>query len=545
VTALAALRAIFASPALRRLQVAWLGSIAGEFSYSVALSVYAYRQGGAGAVGLVWLLRTIPAAAGAPFAALLGDRYRRELVMLAANVVRAAATGGTALAILADAPAALPYALGVLVALLSTIFWPAQAALLPSLARTPAELTAANTASTTLEAVGGSLGSALCGFLLAATSIELAFAATAAVFAASALTLTGVRAPAPTAASSTAAAVLSELFGGFRTVAAEPQVRLLVGVYGAWAFVTGALNVLVVVSAIELLDLGEGGVGLLNAAISVGGLVGAIAALALVARQLLARLLVLGTVVWSLPIALLGVWPEAAAAVVLLAVLGVGYVLIDVAALTLLQRTVRDEVRSRVLGIIEGLWVGTIGIGAAVTPVLIDLVGVRVALAIWGAVLPVATLAAWRALHALDAFAPPTRELGVLHGVPFLRTLPGPTLEALAAQADWVRVPSGETIVRAGEHGDRFYVVADGDVEVSMDGKRIAELGAGDFFGEIALLRDVPRTATVTAVRDTALLALERADFLAAVTGYAESAAAADAVVRTRLRGAVAVRRRV
>jgi MFS family permease len=153
-TALAALRAVLASPALRRLQLAWLGSIAGEFSYSVALSVYAYRQGGAAAVGLVWLLRMVPAAIGAPYAALLGDRYRRERVVLAANVVRTAATAATALAILAGASAAIVYALGILVALLSTIFWPAQAALLPSVARTPAELTAANTASTTLEGIG-------------------------------------------------------------------------------------------------------------------------------------------------------------------------------------------------------------------------------------------------------------------------------------------------------------------------------------------------------------------------------------------------------
>jgi MFS family permease len=193
VTAFAALRAVFASPALRRLQLAWLGSIAGEFSYSVAFSVYAYRQGGAPAVGLVWLLRMIPAAIGAPFAALLGDRYPRERVMLAANVVRAAATAATALAILGDAPAAVVYGLGVVVALLSTIFWPAQAALLPSLARTPAELTAANTASTTLEGIGSFVGPALCGLLLAETSIELAFAATAGVFAASALALAAVR----------------------------------------------------------------------------------------------------------------------------------------------------------------------------------------------------------------------------------------------------------------------------------------------------------------------------------------------------------------
>jgi MFS family permease len=539
VAAFAALRAVFASPALRRLQFAWLGSIAGEFAYSVALSVYAYRQGGAPAVGLVWLLRMIPAAIGAPFAAMLGDRYRRERVMLAANVVRAAATAATALAILGDAPAAIVYALGVVVALLSTIFWPAQAAVLPTLARTPAELTAANTASTTLEGIGSFVGPALCGLLLAETSIELAFAVTAAVFAASALTLAGVHGPAPRAAQDGAAAVLDELFGGFRAVASDPPVRLLVAMYGAWALVTGALNVLIVVAAIELLDLGEGGVGLLTAAIGVGGLAGAVAALALVVRQRLARFLALGIAVWSVPLALVGLWPEPAAAVVLLGLLGLGNIIIDVAGLTLLQRVVRDEVRTRVLGLIEGLWVGTIGVGAAVTPALIELVGVRAAFAIWGLFLPVVTLAAWRGLSRLDDAAVPEQELALLRRVSFLGVLPAPALEALAAQAARVQAPKGTRVVREGEPGDRFYVIESGRVEVSTRGNPLGPLGPGDSFGEIALLRDVPRTATVMAVQDTQLLVLDRPHFLAVVTGYADAAEAAHAVARTRLRGAI------
>jgi MFS family permease len=542
---LAALGAVFASPTLRRLQLAWLGSIAGEFSFSVAISVYAYRQGGAGAVGLVWLLRMVPAAVGAPFAALLGDRYPRQRVMLVANLVRAAATACTAVAILADSPPAPVYALGIVVALLSTIFWPAQAALLPTLARTPAELTAANAASTTLEGIGSFVGPALCAVLLAETSIELAFAATAVVFAAAALVLSSVHAPAPAGAQPAAGAVLSELFSGFEVVAVEPPVRLLVGMYGAWALVTGALNVLVVVAAIELLDLGEAGVGLLTAAIGIGGLVGAVAALALVGRRRLSGALALGTLVWSLPIGLVGVWPEPAVAVVLLGVVGVGNILIDVAGLTLVQRAVRDEVRTRVLGIIEGLWVGTIGLGAAATPAVIGLVGLRNALWIWALVLPLFTLACWSGLRALDARGVRERELSLLGDVPFLALLPRHTLEALAAAAATVSVEAGEAIVREREAGDRFYVVAHGVAEVTAAGRHVATIRPGGYFGEIALLRDVTRTATVTAVEPTELLALDRADFLVAVTGYAESTAAADRVVRTRLRGLVGVRRAV
>jgi MFS family permease len=541
--ALAALGAVFASPQLRRLQLAWLGSIAGEFSFSVAISVYAYRQGGADAVGLVWLLRMVPAAVGAPFAALLGDRYRREWVMLAANLVRAAATAGTALLVWADAPAAPVYALGVVVALLSTIFWPAQAALLPALARTPGELTAANAASTTLEGIGSFVGPGLCGALLAATSIEAAFGATAVVFAVAALGLARVRGPEPGGASGEAGAVLRELFGGFRTVRSERPVRLLVATYGVWALVTGALNVLVVVTAIELLDLGEGGVGLLNAAIGIGGLVGAVAALAVARRRRLTGTLVLGMLVWSAPVALLAARPDALVAVALLGVAGAGYILMDISTLTLVQRVVPDEVRARVLGIIEGLWVGTIGLGAALTPAVIDLAGVRGALLGCGLVLPAFAVVALHGLRRIDAGDVPERELDVLRRVPFLEVLPEHALEALASAAIERTAEPGEAIVREREAGDRFYVVVRGMLEVTARGVRLSMLGPGSYFGEIALLRDVPRTATVRAVEPAELLALDRNDFLGAVSGYEPSATEADSVVRSRLRASLRLRR--
>jgi MFS family permease len=543
--ALAALGAVFASPQLRRLQLAFLGSIAGEYSFSVAISVYAYRQGGADAVGLVWLLRMVPAAVGAPFAALLGDRYRRESVMLVGNLVRAAATAGTALLVWADAQAAPVYALGIVVALLSTIFWPAQAALLPALARTPGELTAANAASTTLEGIGSFVGPGLCGALLAATSIEEAFGATAAVFVLAALGLTRVRGPEPAGGSGKANAVLRELFGGFRAVRAEPPVRLLVTTYGVWALVTGALNVLVVVTAIELLDIGEGGVGLLNAAMGIGGLAGAVAALAVARRRRLTGALVIGMLVWSACVALLAVRPGAAGAVALLGVAGAGYILMDVATLTLVQRVVRDEVRARVLGIVEGLWVGAIGLGAALTPLVIDLAGVRGALVGCGLVLPVFALLALRGLRRIDAADVPERELGLLRRVPFLDVLPEPALEALAEAAVERHAEPGEAIVRERESGDRFYVVVSGAVEATARGVHLSTLGPGGYFGEIALLRDVPRTASVHAVEPTELLALDRSDFLGAVAGYEPSATEADTVVRSRLRSSLRLRRTV
>jgi CRP-like cAMP-binding protein len=89
--------------------------------------------------------------------------------------------------------------------------------------------------------------------------------------------------------------------------------------------------------------------------------------------------------------------------------------------------------------------------------------------------------------------------------------------------------------MRKGEPGNRFYVIADGEVEVTRDGRPVARLGPGAYFGEIALLRDVPRTATVTATTPTTLLVLERADFLEAVTGHPVAREAADVTIRERL----------
>lgn len=513
-----ALASVAASPALRNLQLAWVGSTTGEFAYAVALSVYAYEQGGATAVGLVWLLRMIPSAVGAPLGALVADRFPRERVMLVANLVRAAATGVTALAVALDLASAAVYAPAVVVAVVSTLFWPVQAALLPALARTPEELTAANAASMTLEGLGTFAGPALCGALLALAGIAPAFAAVAVVFLAAAVALAPVRAPLR-AERERREALPRALASGFRA-SLRPRVRLLVGVYGAWALVTGALAVLVVVAAFELLGLDEVGVGLLNAAIGVGTVLGVTAALGLVGSQRLGTWLGVGLVVWSAPLALLGGVPEAAAAVVLMGVLGAAIVLVDTAALTLVQRVVPEEALVRVLGIVEGLWVGSVGLGAAAASGLVAAAGPRGALVAAGLVLPVTVAVTWPSLRALDPVGAPAPEaVHVLRGVPFLGLLPAPALERLAARAVRVAVPAGETVVRQGEPGDRFYVIERGRAVVAVDGRE-RTLEPGDWFGEIALLHDVPRTATVAAASDLAVLALERDDFRGAVSLY-------------------------
>jgi MFS family permease len=532
-----ALRDVLGSPALRRLQLAWVGSILGGWAYLVALGVYAYGEGGAAAVGVVGLIRLIPAAVAAPFTAAFADRYSRVGVMVASDLTRLALMVGAALTIATDGPPPVVYALVACSTIAGTVFRPAQSALLPALVRSPGELTAANVASSTLESVGTFLGPALGGLLLAVSNPELVFAANGASFLWSALLVLGLRRfePARTDAG-TRTRRKGGVLAGVRTIVGEPALRTLVGLYTAQTLVAGALNVLVVVTSFELLDLDEAGVGLLYAAVGVGGLVGGFVALFLSSTGRLARDFTFGLILFGLPLALIGGLPVAVVAVGALAVLGIGNSIVDVNAITIMQRAVPDAVLGRALGALDGLLLAGLGVGALAAPGLIEAVGPEAALVVTGALLPLLAVLTRPRLRALDreTSAPDATEL--LRGVPMLAALPEAVLERLAHEAARATFPAGATVVREGDPGDRFYVVESGEVEIL--GRRF---GAGEAFGEIALLKDVPRTATATAVTDVALVALEREPFVAAVTGHAPSAAAAETVIAARLGSLTAV----
>jgi MFS family permease len=533
-----AFREVFRNQALRRIELAWAGSIIGTWAYGIAVVVYAYEQGGATAVGIVGLVRWIAAAIASPFAALLGDRYDRRLVMVGSDLVRAALIGLAALAVYADAPAALVYAIAGLVGVAATAFRPAEAALIPSLARTPEELTAANVAASTIESVGIFCGPALGGLLLAASGPGLVFLVTSGTVLWSAFLVMGIR---PVAAAAEreglqAVSIVDELLAGFRTIMRERRLRLLVALFSAQTFVDGMLNVLIVVIALKLLDTGNAGVGFLNSAVGIGGLLGALAAAALVGRGRQAADFGVGIFIWGIPIALVAVWPNQAFVLVLLAVVGIGNTIVDVSGMTLMQRSAPDDVLARVFGVLESLLLLTIGLGALVAPILLNWLGTRGALIVAGALLPLVVIPAWPRLNAIDRAAHvPVERLELLGANPIFAPLPEPTLERLADGLEEVRAAAGQEVVRQGEPGDLFYLVKDGTLDVYVDGRKVQTLGPGESFGEIALLRDVPRTATVRAQSDAELYALERRDFLGAVTGFAPSLSAAEAVIGMRL----------
>ncbi|MDP9491861.1 MAG: MFS transporter [Actinomycetota bacterium] len=525
---------VFRNPNIRRIEGAWAASILSHWAYGIALAVYAYRDGGAAAVGLIGLVRFLPSAIASPFAAVLGDKFRRERVIVCAELTRAVLLAATTLVVLMDGPAALVYLLAALVAIAYSAVRPAQAALLPALAKNPQELTAANVTSSTIESLGIFGGPAIGGLVLAATSPDVVFGGAAAAFLLSALLVSRVRVDAQPEPRESRGGALQEFAAGFVTLAKEKGLRVLVLLLVSQTLVAGALNVLIVVTALQLLDLGEEGVGFLNSAVGIGGLVGAMVSAALVGRRLTTNFLV-GIVLWGIPIALIGVFPEVFPVLLFLALVGLGNTLVDVSAFTLLQRAVPDEVLARVFGAVQGLWVGTLGLGAIVAPLLIAAVDIRGALLITGALLPILAIVLRGRLTQLDDVPVPERELALLRGIDLFAPLPAPTLESLARALSTVRVKAGEVLFRQGDIGDRYYIVADGEVEIVADDRVVAVTGPGGYFGEIALLRDIPRTATVRAKTDAELLALDRDDFIAAVTGHAASAEAADSVIAARL----------
>ena len=536
--AVSELAALARNENLRRVELAWGASIAAEWTHFVALGVFAYNTGGASAVGIAGLVRMLPAALVAPFAATLGDRFRRERFLVVVSLTGSAALGGSAAAYFVSRSELIVFALAAVVGVTSTIFRPALQATLPSLARTPQELIASNGATSTFESLGTLLGPLVAGILVTVADVGVVFlvAAAALLVAAGLLQRVQVEGRIQATAPEEMPRPRELLAGGFRAVVSEPRTRLLVFLTTAQSFVRGALNVLIVVGAFRVLGAGAGAVGYLTAAVGVGGLVGAFGALSLKGRQLAVPFGV-SLIFWGLPIALIPAWPRVAVAFLLLAVVGAANSVEDVAVFTLLQRVIPDDVLTRVLGIVWGLAMGAIAIGSVAATGIVALVGSRAAFVVVGAILPLTTLIVWRQLVRIDReMLPPADELAIVEGVPMFAPLSIAAKEHMAARLVEVPVSAGEVVIRTGEAGDRFYMVADGALEVT-NGVH-ARARRGDFFGELALLRDIPRTATVIATTRSRLYALERDDFLAAVTGHSGVRAAGEAVVEQRLRPA-------
>lgn len=505
----------------------------------VALGVVAFRDGGATAVGAVTAARMVPAALMSPFAATLADAVRREFVLIAIGVVRAAFLGAAAAVLALSGPVAAVYGLAIVATIAQTLFRPAHSALLPALCTSPQQLTSANAVRGMLDAVatlGGPLAAAV---LLATSGAASVFGAAAAMSLVGGLVVLSLRYDVPPRTDRSAARAARGLLQGFASIAGDHGGLLLVTALGAaQTFTRGALSVLSVVVAIDLIHTGAAGVGVLNAAVGVGALVGSIATFRLLRGGGLAAWLGIGVALWGLPLILLAVFPEQLLAIALIAVIGFGNALIDAGGFTLLARLADEAVMARMFAAFEAILTLVMAAGGLLSPLVIHFLGLRSALVAIGCVAPAAVAARWAALRRLDArMRVRNSDIEILHHVPMLRVLPQATIEQLAGALEHSELEPGRAFFDQGDSGDRFYVIETGSAEVLRDGRPIGTLRAGDSFGELALLRDGVRTATIRATADGPIRVsiLPRLAFLTAVTGYPASATTAGEVVAGHL----------
>jgi MFS family permease len=533
---MAALRNALANRELARLLGAFATSALGTWAMMIALSLYAYAEGGASAVGIAVLVRMAPSALVAPYGAMLADRHSRRRVLVAGGLVRAVFAAAVAVAVATDAPFAAVLVLAALTNIAGVAHKPAQAALIPQLARTPLELAAANVCWSTIDSIAFLGGSLLVGVLVAVAGLEVTFGALGLAFLATALlahALPADRALPHLGVQPTAGA---ELLHGFRLVGQHPELRLLVGVFTVDAFVQSMMDVLIVVAALDLLHIGQSGAGWLNACWGAGGIAGAAIATALLGSGRLAWGLFAGCVLAGLPFALIGVVGVTAPAIVLMLVVGVGYALCEIASLTLTQRLAAGDALGRVYGVEETLYVAAMALGGLAGALLVAPLGARWAIVLTGLVLPALAVALRAPLGKFEAGAVVREDsFRLLHGLPLFATLPVATVENLALRSQTGRFLLGEDIIVQGDPAEGFYVIEEGTVDVYVDGLLRREEGPGDYFGEIALLRGGTRTATVRATTPVAVVAIARNDFLESIGSHARSTHEAETVVVERL----------
>jgi MFS family permease len=532
---LAVLRTVFSNRELRRVELAYAGFNAAEWAVWIAMLVYAYERGGTTTASLVAVVQLVPAALFAPFGSVLGDRFRPGRTLFWAYVAQAVAMGVTGIVLVADGPALLAYGTAACAATAVTITRPTMSALTPSLARRPEELTAVNVVSSWIESISVFLAPGVAGVLLAVSGAGAVFVVMAVVVALSALLTLPVPGPPPAGGEEVTEAAHVALVRAASAIRSEQSARVLVAVICADFVALGALDVLYPQLAIDVLDQGSAWAGYLNAIFGAGAILAVVFTVGLVGRQRLVPSMLFGLVLYVGAFIVLAFNQTLALAILLLATAGLGRTIVEVSARTLLQRIAPSDMLARVFGLVEALSMAALAVGSLLVAGLVGIGGISLALVGIGLLLPLVLLAFGRSILDVDRHAVvPVVQIGLLRSLPLFASLPPQTLTFVAHSLVRVDVPAGGVVIREGEEGDRFYVIADGSVGVTRAGEALATLGRGDGFGEIALLYAAPRNATCTAATATTLFALERDDFLAVLTGHPRSAEEAERLATMR-----------
>src|SRR5215831_12483848 len=524
-------------PDMRRIELGYGTSITGELAGTVALVVYSLSEGGAALVAAYAASRTLAGMGVALVLTGVTNRLRRDRLLRWITSVRTVLLAAAALLAAFHQPPAAVIAVGAASSSLAGTYRPLRAAVLPWLVRTPAELAASNDVTAVMENSGALIGPLLAGSLLAVVGPAAAMAAAAGSLAIATVSLLWLTVPGPPKLAGRAAGhVVRDITSGlaeFLRMAPPGGVAILAF---AQTLLRGALVVLIAVLAVRVLGLGGSAVGWLNAALGAGGLVGAALAAVAVRVTRLGRSFITGMLLWGLPLALLALAQATALAYLALVIVGVGNAVVDVSGFTMVTRLAGPGTAGKALGALEFAALAGLATGSILTPPLLDAAGVRGTLAVLGGGLVVLALAHAARFRRLDRALPaPSPEAGLLYHLPMYAPLPLAVTDLLAAEAEPRQFPAGTVVTREGEVGDRFYLITGGAAAVSVRGAPKPSLLRGDCFGEIALLRGTPRTATVTAERPLHTLTFGREEFLTAVTGNSTSMAAADALAAQRL----------
>lgn len=531
-----ALRQVVANRSLRRVEAGWLMAIAAEWAYLVSLLVFAYDVGGVIAVGLLSTLRMLPAAVLAPVLTSQATRWPRARVLAGVHALRGVAVAVAAIAVLADLPHAVIVAAAAVEGVVATLHRPTTMALLPSLARSPEELIASNAMTSTGEAIGLLLGPAIGGLLLAVGGTGLGLAVPAVAFGMAMVAVVRMDAPGSAGVAESARRGVAGMLAGFVALRSYPSAGSLVAIFISQTFIRGMLTVLLVAASVELLGLGRSGVGYLNSAMGAGSFLGAMVAFGLIVRRDLSLPFTISLAAWGIPIVVIGFVPDSLLAFAFLGVLGAANAVLDVSGFTLLQRSVPNQLRGVVFGALESLVALSVAVGSLLAPILVALVDLQPAMILTGMLLPIMAVVTNRVVRTAESSSVvPHRQLELLRGISMFAPLSLTALERLAGGMEPIAFEAGEAMVRQGDAGHDYFLIGAGVADVVKDGEPIAFLGAGDGFGEIALLRDVPRTATVLAREAVEGFSLPRSVFLEAVTGNSASAEEADRVAAERV----------
>ncbi len=540
---------------LVRVLGAYAGSVIGEWALWVAILVYAYEAGGSKLAGITSVGLLIPASVVAPFAGHAADGTKPDRVLFLVYVVEAASLACAASFAFSGAPA-WAVIVPVCVAVTGITFLrPSIAVVVPGLVASPGDLVAANLLTGNADSVSVLVGPLLASALLVADGPALVFAVCAAINAIGALltfrlesrsgagpgampspTVAGIERPPPASKGSRIRVMMSRtspLVEATREMARQRGSLQLLAVLGGQYALVGALDLLVVDLAFTVLDLGDAGPGALSALVGIGAVAGGVASVMIVGRRQLSIVMIACLGVIAASMVTLGASTVMVTTLLVLPIAGIARSLLDVSGRMLLQRCAPQDALASVFAILEVLSGAGMLCGSVMVQVLIAHGGARSALigvAIFFVLVLLVTAPGLRRVeeHA-DA---PVVQIRLLRLTSLFGSLPGPVLESLARGSEMIEFPRGAAIIRQGERGDHYFVIARGTVEVSVDGARVRSIGRPAGFGEIALLANLPRTATVTTIEPVSVLAIERSQFLAAVTGHDESARMAWALAR-------------